>query len=57
MERQPLKKEKALEYLLLSLRFLNLLPASGNGEIKIVFQDGVLLDTIKTTRTRVKIKI
>jgi hypothetical protein len=50
-------KDDAIKMLIISLQLLNLIPVSGNGKVELVFQDGVLLDTVDTKRTRLNIKV
>jgi hypothetical protein len=53
-----LENEEGIELLLRALKKLNLIPITGFGSIEITFQDGMLIDTIKTTvRTRIKVKM
>lgn len=49
-----INENNAIKYLIICLKFLKLLPTSGNGNIELVIRDNVLIDTIKTERIRIK---
>jgi hypothetical protein len=46
-----------LDLLIKALSILNLLPTTGNGRVEFIFQDGTLLDTIRSDRIRVNVKL
>ena len=54
---KDIKEEEKIPLLIVALQSLNLVPATGYGEVEIVFRDGKLLDTASTTRTKLNMKL
>jgi len=50
-------EEDSICNLINSLKRLNLIPKSGNGRVEIVFQNGILLDTVLSNRVRINERI
>ncbi len=48
---------EATDLLILVLKKLDLVPKTGNGRTELIFQDGFLLDTISSNRTRIKLRV